>query len=343
MITNMIRVYVLISFYDENGLHKAGSVTLVKEEDFNPLYMKAIPAPPTVDAYTKEETNDLLNTKQDTLTAGTGITISNNVISATGGSGKTIQVRSGAINVFPPSTATYNFPTNQAFDTSDPDNTVFVLDLKVNGDDHLLIEKSRTSTHIVFEVDPACMYKNTTSNGVFKETGTVTLYFKLSDGKHDASLATVSMADEFGIVPNDATGTLVTDLTSISFGGKYYTIPSGGGGGGGSSLVVTLTGAYAGATIDLASMAPNSNITVNADVSYANIKAADDIIFKIVDTTQAGNKYTLKPTGMCTLNVAADQSLFFTFSVITPSSSTPKVFKLDVGPWSNAYTLLCVA
>lgn len=90
MITNMIRVYVLISFYDENGLHKAGSVTLVKEEDFNPLYMKAIPAPPTVDAYTKEETNALLDTKQDTLTAGDGITISDNVISAEGGSGSVI-------------------------------------------------------------------------------------------------------------------------------------------------------------------------------------------------------------------------------------------------------------
>ncbi len=37
-----------------------------------------------IDAYTKEQTNTLLNAKQDKLTAGTGITISNdNVISAT--------------------------------------------------------------------------------------------------------------------------------------------------------------------------------------------------------------------------------------------------------------------
>ena len=42
----------------------------------------------TVDAYTKAETDNLLNAKQNTLTAGSGITIDeNNVISSTGGGG----------------------------------------------------------------------------------------------------------------------------------------------------------------------------------------------------------------------------------------------------------------
>lgn len=42
----------------------------------------------TVDAYTRAETDNLLNAKQNTLTAGSGITIDeNNVISSTGGSG----------------------------------------------------------------------------------------------------------------------------------------------------------------------------------------------------------------------------------------------------------------
>ena len=42
----------------------------------------------SVDAYTKTETDNLLNAKQNTLTAGTGITIDeNNVISSTGGTG----------------------------------------------------------------------------------------------------------------------------------------------------------------------------------------------------------------------------------------------------------------
>lgn len=43
------------------------------------------------DYYTKTDTNTLLNAKQDTLTAGTNITIdANNVISATGGGGGTV-------------------------------------------------------------------------------------------------------------------------------------------------------------------------------------------------------------------------------------------------------------
>lgn len=40
---------------------------------------------PAVDAYTKTETDALLDEKQDVLTAGTGITIENDVISASGG------------------------------------------------------------------------------------------------------------------------------------------------------------------------------------------------------------------------------------------------------------------
>ena len=41
----MITVLVLMTFYDENGLHKAGSITKVKESDFNPDYMKKLNPP----------------------------------------------------------------------------------------------------------------------------------------------------------------------------------------------------------------------------------------------------------------------------------------------------------
>ena len=50
MITNMIKIYVKITFYDENGLHPAGSITMVKEDDFNPFYMKKIPDLPPIPA-----------------------------------------------------------------------------------------------------------------------------------------------------------------------------------------------------------------------------------------------------------------------------------------------------
>lgn len=42
MAEQKIKVYVLVTFYDETGLHKAGSVTEVFESEFNPYYMKKI-------------------------------------------------------------------------------------------------------------------------------------------------------------------------------------------------------------------------------------------------------------------------------------------------------------
>lgn len=39
---NTIKVYVLVSFYDENGLHKQGTIATINEEEFNPMYMKKI-------------------------------------------------------------------------------------------------------------------------------------------------------------------------------------------------------------------------------------------------------------------------------------------------------------
>lgn len=79
----MIQVYVLVTFWDENGLHKAGTFTEVKEEDFNPYYMQKVEGG-SGDAYTKAETDALLDAKQDDLTAGTNIQISDqDVISAT--------------------------------------------------------------------------------------------------------------------------------------------------------------------------------------------------------------------------------------------------------------------
>lgn len=86
----MIQVYVLVSFWDDNGLHKAGTFTEVKEENFDPYYMQK--AGGSGDAYTKAETDALLDAKQDDLTAGTNIQISDqDVISATD-TGDTVSV-----------------------------------------------------------------------------------------------------------------------------------------------------------------------------------------------------------------------------------------------------------
>lgn len=78
----MIQVYVLVSFWDDNGLHKAGTFTEVKEENFDPYYMQKVEGG-SGDAYTKAETDALLDEKQDDLIAGSNITIEDDTISAT--------------------------------------------------------------------------------------------------------------------------------------------------------------------------------------------------------------------------------------------------------------------
>lgn len=66
----------------------------IDDRDYN------IYSPTSIDAYTKDETNDLLDGKQATLIAGDNITIVDNVISATGG-GDSVWEKDANNNIFP--------------------------------------------------------------------------------------------------------------------------------------------------------------------------------------------------------------------------------------------------
>ena len=66
----------------------------IDDRDYN------IYSPTPIDAYTKDETNDLLDGKQDTLIAGDNITIVDNVISANG-SGDSVWEKDANNNIFP--------------------------------------------------------------------------------------------------------------------------------------------------------------------------------------------------------------------------------------------------
>ena len=46
---NKIKVYCLVSLYDESGLHKAGTIAKIPEDEFNSDYMKRIPDLPSGD------------------------------------------------------------------------------------------------------------------------------------------------------------------------------------------------------------------------------------------------------------------------------------------------------
>ena len=79
----MITVYVLVTFYDDAGIHYAGTICKVKAENFDPRFMKKVKSPSEY-VYSKTEVDEMMLKKQDDLTAGTNIQISDeDVISAT--------------------------------------------------------------------------------------------------------------------------------------------------------------------------------------------------------------------------------------------------------------------
>lgn len=70
----MITVYVKVTFYYTDGIHQAGTICQVREEDFDPRFMKKLKSP-YENIYSKSEVDELLNAKQNTLIEGTGIDI----------------------------------------------------------------------------------------------------------------------------------------------------------------------------------------------------------------------------------------------------------------------------
>lgn len=407
----MITVLVLMTFYDENGLHKAGSITKVQESDFNPDYMKKLNPPSPGGSTELSELDDVDISgvedgevlKYDAATekwvnatggGGSGSVITNIYEDGDGhvesmeidgteyefGTGETtidlssIQTDSdGKVESMDINGQNYEFTSVGSVSTGSGDN---VRSLSINGSSYNFSDIGNVSYDSNLKV--ASFEMNDGQDTLEFGTGTASIgnILQATSGKIESfDLTTPDGTDtvEFTTVEDIATdgpngevseatingtqyafatgGSVIENIStqgpngevdSMDIDGQTYSFATGGGGGGGSSLVVTLTG-ITGTTVELTTMTANSSISVNSNKTYAEIKAADDIIFKIVDTVQGGSKYTLRPTGMQTLNVAADQSLFFTFSVITPSSDTPKTFKLEVSPWGNMYTFKCVA
>ncbi len=79
-LTTLAQVNTIVSSYVQGNPEQAGTANLTKVKIGSVIYNLA----QDIDAYTKTETDTLLNNKQDNLTQGTGIKIDNNVISITG-------------------------------------------------------------------------------------------------------------------------------------------------------------------------------------------------------------------------------------------------------------------
>lgn len=380
----MITVLVLMTFYDENGLHKAGSITKVQESDFNPDYMKRL-NPPSPGGST--ELSELDDVDISGVTDGEVLTYdaaTEKWVNSVGGGGGSVinnifDDGEGHVESMDIDGTTYEFGTGETtIDLSaiQTDSNGKVSSMDIDGPTYEFTTVENVVTDDNGNVESAEI--DGTNYEFAKGTASVSSIAKTSKGKVDSFDLTTPDGEESLEFVNLLEDLEDVDITGISDGevltyqnggwtysahtkienistqgpngevdamdidGNTYNFATGGGGGGGSSLVVNLA-ATTGTTIELATMLAQSSVSVGADKTYAEMKAADEIIFKLTDTTQAGSKYTLKPTGMYTLNVAADNSLIYTFSVITSSSNTPKVFKLEVTPWGNYFTLACVA
>lgn len=432
---DLIKVWVLVSFYDENGLHKAGSVAYVKEEEFNPNYMKKIDVPSgggsledlsDVDISSVDDGQilmyDAATQKWVNVTGGGGGSTITNIYADTDtgnvasmdidgteyefGAGETtienIQVPSSYVQSMEIDGDTYTFSTVEydqpaydsdilaSVDLNGNSYKLFYLDnFQYNNDGYVTSFDDGDSNNYAFcnvgnvDTDSEGKVKSMDINGSSAEFVSIeNISTQGPNGEVDAmdiNGSSYSFATGGSVIENIDTQGPNGEVSQMDIDSQTYTFytgsgidelvdlddvnvssPSDGqvlkydgtsqkwvngsaGGGGGSSLVVTLT-ATTGTTIDLATMSAQSSASVNADKTYAEMKAADDIVFKIVDTNQSGGqKWTLRPTGMHTLNVAADQGLFFTFTVLAPGGNSLKIFRLEVGPWGNYFTLGCIA
>lgn len=380
----MITVLVLVTFYDENGLHKAGSITKVNENDFNPAYMKKL-NPPSPGGST--ELSELDDVDISGVSDGEVLTYdaaTEKWVNATGGGGSGSVITNifddgeGHVESMDIDGTTYEFGTGETtIDLSsiqtDSNGKVNLMDIdgtnyeftsveNVSTDDNSKVESMDIDgTNYEFGTGTASV-SNISQNSKGKvesfdlttPDGTDTLEFvNLLEDLEDVDISGIADGEVLTYQNGGWTYSAPTKIENISetggvvdsmdIDGATYNFATGGGGGGGSSLVVNLA-ATTGTTVDLAMMSANSSVSVGADKTYAEMKAADEIIFKIVDTNQAGGqKWTLKPTGMHTLNVSADQALFFTFTVLAPGANSLKIFRLEVGPWGNYFTLTCMA
>lgn len=110
--------------------------------------------------------------------------------------------------------------------------------------------------------------------------------------------------------------------------------PSGGSGGSGA-LVVTLTPFIQPAT-QLDQITINRNFQVTMDKTYAEIAAADSVVFKYDDGTW---DWKLLPTAIYTNAAESYPELNVNIFIVSKATGGIKSFKLDVSPWSAPSTI----
>lgn len=125
-----------------------------------------------------------------------------------------------------------------------------------------------------------------------------------------------------------------TTLEATNFGTNATAAIQSIAGGGSSALVVTLTPFLQPAT-ELDQLSVNGNFQVNIDKTYAEIAAADSVIFKYTDTWA----WTLMPLALYKNASVSNQEINVSLGIVSKATGVYKSFELVITPWSGPDTL----
>lgn len=138
------------------------------------------------------------------------------------------------------------------------------------------------------------------------------------------------------VIDNIVTGGPNGEVSSMDIDNTTYTFATGGGGGGSGALVVTITPFIPTNPGKLDEINVNGNFQVSLNKTYAEIAAADSVVFKYNDGTWAWN---LLPTAIYTNAAVSNQELNVSLFIVSKSTGGNKSFELNVSPWSGPSTI----
>ena len=138
------------------------------------------------------------------------------------------------------------------------------------------------------------------------------------------------------VIDNIVTGGPNGEVSSMDIDNTTYTFSTGGGGGGSGALVVTITPFIPTNPGKLDDINVNGNFQVSLNKTYAEIAAADSVVFKYNDGTWAWN---LLPTAIYTNAAVSNQELNVSLFIVSKATGGNKSFELNVSPWSGPSTI----
>jgi len=369
----MITVLVLMTFYDENGLHKAGSITKVKESDFNPDYMKKL-NPPSPGGST--ELSELDDVDISGVTDGEVLTYDAAtekwVNSVGGGSGSVINNifddGEGHVESMDIDGTTYEFGTGETtidLSSIQTDSNGKVSEMSIDGTNCEFTTVGSVTTEPYGKVESmeinGTSYDFATGNGnMLIEQVSPSMKNKVKS--IDATIGVIQSTLEFPALLEDLEDVDITGITdgevlTYQNGGWTYSAPTkienisetGGvvdsmeidgatynfatGGGGGGSSKVTSTMTYLNQNSSLFAINLYQYVEVTLDVPLSTVMSADVAEFHVAAKNTDPEAY-----GQVIGRTIGLNDTFATFIMSPSAGSAPMTFTIAQSyPGSTTY------